>query len=533
MTPLTAEAGSFSSRFCGLKGKPCPENVGRAHHVGVAGVRASDAAEAGLADAIGRYTVPTLGAGSGGIARVDCHDNATGAFSLAREHGQEHPPSRIKDSSVQPGLGPHPLPLDLDCPGRRAGHVSDAQVLADDQVIAAHQPDGDLMGVVEPLASNLSVESRNAPACLAATVAAAILADKVSLGLSNLICRLREVTGIGDVLAVGGCHQVRYAHVEPYSRTGRRERVRGNIVAGQDQIPAAPVTVRWPRHRVEPTRALESGIAGRTAVAKAAEERGHRLVQPAQGSLLGGERPAALPGRIPAADVLQLGGLLAVPDDDPAHPVGGASMLKRRVVELPVVFHARSQRGGLLSSGSQEKFVRSPHSTSSMGQNQRVAATAPSRMAPRHFRRHPIFFSMVRKAPDVRPSSLSDPTPSLSSSRESDQWRHCCSRLTVPARRTRMEFKRNARIQAPLSDVWALVDDVPTVAGCIPGVHDLDMRGEREFDCGSATSSRAAASRSRARARTARSAPASRRTSSSGSRRKTKRPRSTSWPTSR
>src|SRR6266545_2542371 len=46
-----------------------------------------------------------------------------------------------------------------------------------------------------------------------------------------------------------------------------------------------------------------------------------------------------------------------------------------------------------------------------------------------------------------------------------------------------MEFKRNARIQAPLSDVWALVDDVPTVAGCIPGVHDLDMRGEREFDC--------------------------------------------------
>jgi carbon monoxide dehydrogenase subunit G len=46
-----------------------------------------------------------------------------------------------------------------------------------------------------------------------------------------------------------------------------------------------------------------------------------------------------------------------------------------------------------------------------------------------------------------------------------------------------MEFKRNARIQAPLSDVWALVDDIPSVAGCIPGVHDLDMRGEREFDC--------------------------------------------------
>jgi carbon monoxide dehydrogenase subunit G len=46
-----------------------------------------------------------------------------------------------------------------------------------------------------------------------------------------------------------------------------------------------------------------------------------------------------------------------------------------------------------------------------------------------------------------------------------------------------MEFQRNALLDAPLSDVWALVDDIPAVAGCIPGVHDLDMRGEREFDC--------------------------------------------------
>jgi carbon monoxide dehydrogenase subunit G len=46
-----------------------------------------------------------------------------------------------------------------------------------------------------------------------------------------------------------------------------------------------------------------------------------------------------------------------------------------------------------------------------------------------------------------------------------------------------MEFRRTARISAPLEQVWALVDDIPTVAGCIPGVHDLEMRGEREFDC--------------------------------------------------
>ena len=46
-----------------------------------------------------------------------------------------------------------------------------------------------------------------------------------------------------------------------------------------------------------------------------------------------------------------------------------------------------------------------------------------------------------------------------------------------------MEFRRNARIDAPLADVWALIDDIPTVAGCIPGVTDVEMRGEREFEC--------------------------------------------------
>jgi uncharacterized protein len=46
-----------------------------------------------------------------------------------------------------------------------------------------------------------------------------------------------------------------------------------------------------------------------------------------------------------------------------------------------------------------------------------------------------------------------------------------------------MEFRRTARINAPLSDVWALVDDIPAVAACIPGVHDLAMAGDKEFDC--------------------------------------------------
>jgi uncharacterized protein len=46
-----------------------------------------------------------------------------------------------------------------------------------------------------------------------------------------------------------------------------------------------------------------------------------------------------------------------------------------------------------------------------------------------------------------------------------------------------MEFRRNARINAPLSDVWALIDDIPTVAACIPGVTGVEMRSGTEFDC--------------------------------------------------
>jgi carbon monoxide dehydrogenase subunit G len=46
-----------------------------------------------------------------------------------------------------------------------------------------------------------------------------------------------------------------------------------------------------------------------------------------------------------------------------------------------------------------------------------------------------------------------------------------------------MEFRRNARINSPLADTWALIDDIPTVATCIPGVTDVEMQGEREFDC--------------------------------------------------
>jgi carbon monoxide dehydrogenase subunit G len=46
-----------------------------------------------------------------------------------------------------------------------------------------------------------------------------------------------------------------------------------------------------------------------------------------------------------------------------------------------------------------------------------------------------------------------------------------------------MEFTRSVEIDAPMAEVWALVNDVPSVAMCIPGVSDVVMQGDAAFAC--------------------------------------------------
>src|SRR3981189_1492863 len=70
------------------------------------GVSAADALEFLLRGAVLLSNVPTgfAGAGAGGVARVHRDQLATGAVSLVREDAQEHPPTRVVDALVQPGL---------------------------------------------------------------------------------------------------------------------------------------------------------------------------------------------------------------------------------------------------------------------------------------------------------------------------------------------------------------------------------------------------------------------------------------------
>jgi uncharacterized protein len=46
-----------------------------------------------------------------------------------------------------------------------------------------------------------------------------------------------------------------------------------------------------------------------------------------------------------------------------------------------------------------------------------------------------------------------------------------------------VEFKRTITVDAPIDDVWGLVDDVEAVAACIPGVSDLVMLDGQRFRC--------------------------------------------------
>jgi carbon monoxide dehydrogenase subunit G len=46
-----------------------------------------------------------------------------------------------------------------------------------------------------------------------------------------------------------------------------------------------------------------------------------------------------------------------------------------------------------------------------------------------------------------------------------------------------MDFSRTVEVDAPIDEVWALTADIEAVAGCIPGIRDLEMVAPGEFTC--------------------------------------------------
>ncbi len=208
---------------------------------------------------------------------------------------------------------------------------------------------------------------------------------------------------VGNVLAVRGGQQPGHPQVQADHRPGRRQRHRRHLVTRQDQnpafafpldaeglhpalhrpvgmdlhladalqvdalllgVPAAAVPIGGPDHGVEPAPAFEAGIARLLAGLDPPVERLEGLVEAAQGGLLGGKRPAALPGRIGPADGFQFGGLVGIANGAIAHLPGGAAVLQGAVVQLPVVVEHGRHRPGLLAGGAQRELEGASHARS-------------------------------------------------------------------------------------------------------------------------------------------------------------------------
>jgi len=107
--------------------------------------------------------------------------------------------------------------------------------------------------------------------------------------------------------------------------------------------PLGPIAVDEP-DLPEPGVRLEPGIARLLApvplrVRGTPEERGERIVESAEGLLLGGERVHTLPAWVSLANVLKLGRLHPVGHGCLPHTPRLATLLERGVVQVAVVVH--------------------------------------------------------------------------------------------------------------------------------------------------------------------------------------------------
>ena len=181
VTPL--QERNFSGGIgCPLKGEPRPQDVLGRVDVRMGLVAARQAPEHGLAGAVPRSDVPARGAPLRGVTGVYLNDYSSGALSLGAQHIEEHPPTRIMDGLVQPGLGRRAVRLIRPVSGRArlraAGHVRHLECLVGNHVVAADEGQRSLVRVIEARAANLAVEFGDPCTRLAPAVAATLLAGQ-------------------------------------------------------------------------------------------------------------------------------------------------------------------------------------------------------------------------------------------------------------------------------------------------------------------------------------------------------------------
>src|SRR3981189_1736370 len=214
------------------------------------GVSPADALEFRLRGAVLLSNVRTVfaGAGAGGVARVHRDQLATGAVSLVREGAQEHPPTRVVDVLVQPGLRCSSVRekrarvAGVGLGFGRADHVRDAQPFVRDHVVLADYRQGGLVRVILPLAAHLAMQRGDLlhrTAMPGGSVVPLAPGERRhrALGVGEGIGGALAVPGVWLVRALGCGEEVGDAHVDTGHRTGRGEWFGGHLVTGEDDVP--------------------------------------------------------------------------------------------------------------------------------------------------------------------------------------------------------------------------------------------------------------------------------------------------------
>src|SRR5277367_69783 len=431
VTSLTVEAASFFSCRVGMMGQSGPQDVACGVFVCRGAMRASLAGEFRLCDAVLACCVPTGFAAVGGVPGVDLNPSPPSLFRFGAQYRDELTPASVTDRSVEPRLRPGSVGQEhAGIVGVRDGlgpaqHVRDLHVLHDDQVVSGGELTSLLVMKVLALVGDLTMARRDG-----CPFGRAIPPTTAGPLQSLLGCRQPSRGGarpprIVDALPVAGGGKGNDADVDTGLTAGHRQRIGRNVIAGQHQHPAPPlsldldrlhpashlavqinldladalqihppplgqpagaITVFGPLHTVEPGLALKTRIPRLYTGFRClhpAEESDERLVQPPQRRLLTGERPHSLIGAhrwhlrqlrrlIPIADPRLTGVRPRIP-----------TLLQRRVVKLAVSVHTLRQRHMLAGGGPQPKHVRPPHNRSTpLRAERRLDMTSPYATTP-------------------------------------------------------------------------------------------------------------------------------------------------------
>ena len=409
MTSLTTEAASFFSRRFRVKGQPSPKDVACGVFVGLCGVSACFAGKRRLVEPVLLGCVPAGFAAVGCVPRVDFDPDASSVFRFGAQNRDEVAPARVRDTSVETGLGRCPVGQEatrasrIRCGSGPTQHIGDRQVFHCDQFVPSNELSRDFVVKVATGVGNLTVSGGHRFASANTVVGAALSTAEPVLCSRQLFGPVASQARIFNVFTVGGSGEGDDTHIYAGTPSRGRQRISGYLVTGQDQhpptalsadldrlhppphlavrgnlhlpdalqihavgvrVPTGTVTIFGPLDTVKSALALKSWIPWLCAASHPSEKPRETSVKPSQHGLFARKRPRRHV-RTHATDLTQLGRLIAIPNHSFVVRPRISTLLQRSVVELSMSFHAGRQRNVLARCGTHPKLISRPHGRTS------------------------------------------------------------------------------------------------------------------------------------------------------------------------